>query len=75
MRPHRAPMDIQKAIGLSDHKLAETYRILMGSNWKRHWNEASKAHEMRSILNGGNQPCVPFERWVETVNFIQDHTC
>jgi hypothetical protein len=68
-----APFDAEKASKLSDHKLAEAFRILYGAEWKRDWNEQSKAYEMRSILRGGTMPCVPFEKWVHTVNFIQDH--
>ncbi len=74
MRPPRPnAFDLKKAVALSDHKLSEAYRILMGAHWKMDWNEASKAREMRSILDGGTQPCVTFDRWVETVNFILEH--
>lgn len=67
-----APFDLAKAMALSDETLANAFVLLYGPHWKRDWNDASKAREMRSIFDGGTQPCAPFEKWVTVVNFIQD---
>ena len=68
-----AGLDPELAKGLSDHILAGAYRVLFGEDWKKGWNDASLAYEMRMILGGGDMPCRPFVRWMDTMIFLQDH--
>lgn len=55
---------------LSDDILADAFHILWGTDWKRHWSDYDKAREMRSIFNGGTQPCRPFSDWVKCIEFL-----
>jgi hypothetical protein len=53
-----------------DNFLSEAFHILFGRNYKKSWTETDKANEMRSIIKGSTQPCVPFENWVAVVKFL-----
>jgi hypothetical protein len=55
---------------LTDNQLADAFHILFGKDWKKYWTERDKAAEMRSIFNGGTQPCRPFENWVKLMEFL-----
>ena len=68
--PKPSAFNIDKAQQLPDEVLAHAYVLLYGEDWKMGWSDKSKAYEMRSILDGGCQPCAPFEKWVEVVGFI-----
>lgn len=69
-KPSAFNIDIDKARQLPNEVLAHAYVLLYGEDWKMGWSDKSKAYEMRSILDGGCQPCAPFEKWVEVVGFI-----
>lgn len=55
---------------LTDKQLADAFHILFGKDWKKHWTERDKAAEMRTIFNGGTQPCCPFTSWVKLMEFL-----
>lgn len=58
---------------LDDKTLTEAFHILFEKDWKKYWTERDKAMEMRSIFNGGTQPCRPFENWVKCIEFLSLH--
>jgi len=74
---HQAPPDAKPLLGevhlLDDKQLTEAFHILFGKDWKKYWTERDKAAEMRSIFNGGTQPCRPFENWVKLMEYISSH--
>ena len=55
---------------LDDKILTEAFYILFDKNWKKYWTEKDKSREMKSIFNGGTQPCVSFEKWVKCIEFL-----
>jgi hypothetical protein len=58
---------------LNDKILTAAFHILFDKDWKKDWAECNKAAEMRSIFNGGTQPCRPFENWVKCIEFLSLH--
>ena len=58
---------------LDDKQLTEAFHILFDKDWKKYWTERDKAAEMRSIFNGGTQPCRPFENWVKLMEYLASH--
>ena len=58
---------------LDDEKLTVAFHILFDKDWKKYWTEKDKAREMRSIFNGGTQPCRPFENWVKCIEYLSLH--
>ena len=58
---------------LTDKQLTDAFHILFGKDWKKYWTERDKAAEMRSIFNGGTQPCCPFANWVKLMEFLVSH--
>jgi hypothetical protein len=63
------------AVHCSDEILTEAFHILFGRNWKKYWSERDKAREMRSIIEGNTQPCVPFQNWVAVIKYLLPHCC
>ena len=58
---------------LTDKQLTDAFHILFDKDWKKYWTERDKAAEMRSIFNGGTQPCRPFSNWVKLMEFLASH--
>jgi hypothetical protein len=58
---------------LDDEKLTVAFHILFDKDCKKYWTERDKAREMRSIFNGGTQPCRPFENWVKCIKYLSLH--
>lgn len=58
---------------LNENILAKAFEILFGNEWKSNWSINNKANDMLSIINGGTQPCVPFENWLKCIKFLEEH--
>lgn len=74
---HETPPAAKSLLGevdlLTDKKLADAFHILFGKDWKKYWTERDKAEEIRSIFNGGTQPCCPFANWAKLMKFLASH--
>ena len=54
----------------SDETLLKGFKALFGNEWKKTWNDASKVHEMKSIIDGGTMPCVSFKNWKNCIDIL-----